>query len=93
MFFLYAQSLADSFQSASTRRVLSASHTCGEVIGNQHYHIRLAIHAVQQSRHARMRERTIANHRKRRELSCIGSTFRHSDTRTHLHTCVDSMER
>ena len=92
MFRRHADAGAYLLQPACSRRVLAAGHTRREVIGDEHYHVRIGVHAIQQSRHARMGERAVADDRYRRMLSRVRCSFRHRHRRTHLHARVDGIE-
>ena len=51
MFWLYTQSLTDSFELIGAGTVLTTSHTCGEVIRNHNGDIALVIDGIKQTGH------------------------------------------
>ena len=61
MFRFNAKTDADSLKLVGACRVLSASHTSGEVVGDNHRDIRLVVDGIQQSRHSRVCECRIAD--------------------------------
>src|SRR5574344_431208 len=56
MFRFNAKTDADSLKLIGACRVLSASHSCCEVVGDNHRDIRLVVDGIQQSRHSRVGE-------------------------------------
>ena len=88
-----AQTAAYLLQSSCAGAVLSAGHAGGQVIGDQHHHVCIRVHAVQKTGHARMRERAVTDHGDSRMLPRICGAFCHRHRCSHFHTRMDSVER
>ena len=90
---LYAKSDTYCLKLIGSCRILTSSHTGGEVVGDNHRDVRLVVHCIQQSRHSRVSECRVADDCNRGEQSCVGGTLRHSDGCTHIHATRQSLER
>ena len=85
MFWLNTQSDTDGLKLVSASRVLSASHASGEVVGDDDRDVRLVVDGIEQSGHSRVGEGGVADDGNSREESCISSSLRHGDRRSHIH--------
>ena len=82
---LHAETYADGLKLVCSGRVLAACHASGEVVGDDDGDVRLVVDGVEQSRHARVRERRVANDGYCREQSGVGCTFGHRYRRSHVN--------
>ena len=89
---LHAQAKTDGFELVGAGRVLSARHACGQVVGDDDGDVGFVVHGIQESGHAAVGERRVADDGNSREESGIGSAFGHRDACSHVHTRREALE-